>query len=263
MMTAEHRRPLAAFLLVFAGACLIMGNGLRTQVVDILIGSGAPSGLITAIAPDMVLGHSLKGASVQLRPKARAEVPVTALSVVPPDVERDAVVKPTVSAVQESASSQTTARGQANHLAGHAAKLHGHATRTGSTKTGAGKAPAVTTPTTAKPAALAPAPGGEPIRAAPLQGFAPAPAEAAVTTSDRHAHEGHVRNHEVGPPPRGDSRHDDSRGDSRHSDSRHSDSRDPESRHGDSRGDSRHSDPRHSDPRHGHSHQGDSRGHRP
>ncbi len=76
-MTAEHRRPLAAFLLVFAGACLIMGNGLRTQVVDILIGSGAPTELITAIAPDMVLGQSLKDVPVQLQPQARNQAPAT------------------------------------------------------------------------------------------------------------------------------------------------------------------------------------------
>ncbi len=80
MMTAEHRRPFAAFLLVFAGACLIMGNGLRTQVVDILIGSGAPNELITAIAPDMVLGQSLKDVPVQLKPQARDEVPAKSQS---------------------------------------------------------------------------------------------------------------------------------------------------------------------------------------
>ena len=39
-----------------------MGNGLRTQVVEVLIGAGAPRELIIAIAPDMVLGYSLNNA---------------------------------------------------------------------------------------------------------------------------------------------------------------------------------------------------------
>ena len=66
-MTAEHRRPLAAFLLVFAAACLIVGNGLRTQVVEVLIGAGAPRELIIAIAPDMVLGYTLNNAPARPR----------------------------------------------------------------------------------------------------------------------------------------------------------------------------------------------------
>ena len=43
MMTAEHRKPLVAFFLVFAAACLIMGNGMRSQVVEVLIDAGAPA----------------------------------------------------------------------------------------------------------------------------------------------------------------------------------------------------------------------------
>jgi hypothetical protein len=62
MMAAEHRRPLAAFLMVFAVACVIIGNGLRTQVVEVLIGSGAPQEVITAVAPDMLLGEALRRA---------------------------------------------------------------------------------------------------------------------------------------------------------------------------------------------------------
>ena len=58
-MTAEHRKPLVAFFLVFAAACLIMGNGMRTQVVEVLIKAGAPPELIIAVSPDMVLGESL------------------------------------------------------------------------------------------------------------------------------------------------------------------------------------------------------------
>lgn len=79
MMDAEHRRPLAALLLVFAAACMIMGDGLRTQVVEVLVGAGAPRQLITAIAPDTVLGQSLINApqAPQARPPAPREVPAT------------------------------------------------------------------------------------------------------------------------------------------------------------------------------------------
>jgi hypothetical protein len=66
MMAAEHRRPFAAFLMVFAVACVIIGNGLRTQVVEVLIDSGAPQEVITAVAPDMLLGEALRRA-----PKSR------------------------------------------------------------------------------------------------------------------------------------------------------------------------------------------------
>ncbi len=74
MMTAEHRKPLVAFFLVFAAACLIMGNGMRTQVVEVLIRAGAPRELITAVSPDMVLGESLTSAPTS---QAVREVPAT------------------------------------------------------------------------------------------------------------------------------------------------------------------------------------------
>ena len=75
MLTAEHRRPLAAFLLVFAVACVVMGNGLRKQVVEVLISSGAPHDLISAIAPDLVLGQALKDVPPKARPEARPRAP--------------------------------------------------------------------------------------------------------------------------------------------------------------------------------------------
>ncbi len=56
MITAEHRKPLVAFFLVFAAACLIMGSGLRTQVVEVLIKAGAPPEVITAVSACSVLG---------------------------------------------------------------------------------------------------------------------------------------------------------------------------------------------------------------
>jgi hypothetical protein len=51
-----------------------MGNGMRTQVVEVLIRAGAPTELITAVSPDMVLGETLTSA-----PKSQTvrEVPAT------------------------------------------------------------------------------------------------------------------------------------------------------------------------------------------
>jgi hypothetical protein len=74
MMSAEHRKPFAAFLVIFAAACMILGNGLRHQVINVLVGAGAPRELIAAIAPDVVLGQSLNDAP-QTRPQAHAAVP--------------------------------------------------------------------------------------------------------------------------------------------------------------------------------------------
>lgn len=71
-MSAEQRKPLAAFVMVFAAACLIMGQGLRTHVLDVLVSSGAPRQLIAAIAPDMVLGQAL-----ERKPRVRAQAPPT------------------------------------------------------------------------------------------------------------------------------------------------------------------------------------------
>ena len=76
-MTAEHRRPFAAFLLVFAFACVIMANGLRDQVVEVFVELRAPRPLITAVLPDIVLGHSLRDAppAPQPRPRPRSSRP--------------------------------------------------------------------------------------------------------------------------------------------------------------------------------------------
>ena len=89
MISAEHRRPLAAFLLVFAAACLILGQGLRDRVVDVFVGSGAPRTVVGAIAPDLVLNPSLDQA-----PKA----PVKAVAVPggKPASSLDEVVRQTV-----------------------------------------------------------------------------------------------------------------------------------------------------------------------
>lgn len=60
MMTAEHRRPFAAFMLLLAFACAVMANGLRDQVVKVFVSSGAPRPLISAVLPDIVLGQTLR-----------------------------------------------------------------------------------------------------------------------------------------------------------------------------------------------------------
>lgn len=72
MLSAEHRRPLAAFFLVLAVAALIMTNGMRTQIVRQLISAGAPKSVIGALAPDMVLGQSLRHVAVRPEPTPQA-----------------------------------------------------------------------------------------------------------------------------------------------------------------------------------------------
>ena len=52
MISAEHRRPLAAFLLVLGFAAVVMANGLRDQVVRVFVDSGAARPLISAVVPD-------------------------------------------------------------------------------------------------------------------------------------------------------------------------------------------------------------------
>ena len=69
-MNAEHRRPFAAFLLVCAFGVAIMANGLRDQVVRVFVDSGAPRPLISAVVPDIVLGHSLRNAPAAPEPAA-------------------------------------------------------------------------------------------------------------------------------------------------------------------------------------------------
>lgn len=75
MMTAEHRRPFAAFVLVFAFACFVMANGLREQVVRVFVDSGAPRPLISAVVPDIVLGRSLHHAPPAPKPAADLATP--------------------------------------------------------------------------------------------------------------------------------------------------------------------------------------------
>jgi hypothetical protein len=72
MLSAEHRRPLAAFFLVLAVAAFIMTNGMRTQIVRQLISAGAPPSVIGALAPDMVLGQSLRHVAVRPEPTPQA-----------------------------------------------------------------------------------------------------------------------------------------------------------------------------------------------
>jgi len=105
MMTAEHRKPLVAFFLVFAAACLIMGNGMRSQVVEVLIGAGAPRELIAAVSPDIVLGQSLTSAPT---PQAVREVPASVNGPVQADeddVEASGSPSPIQSAIESAVAS--------------------------------------------------------------------------------------------------------------------------------------------------------------
>src|SRR4051794_40754656 len=77
MLNAEHRRPFAAFLLVLAFASVVMANGLREQVVRVFVDSGGPRPLISAVVPDIVLGHSLRHAPDKAPASAAAEVPAS------------------------------------------------------------------------------------------------------------------------------------------------------------------------------------------
>ena len=73
MMIAEHRKPFAAFLLLFGFALVVMANGLRDQVVRVLVDSGASRPLISAVVPDIVLGRSLQDLPAALAPAPVAE----------------------------------------------------------------------------------------------------------------------------------------------------------------------------------------------
>ena len=75
MLDAEHRKPLAAFLLVSVVAALIIGNGLRTDVITRVLERGAPRGVATALAPDLVLGSALRGEVSRSPREVPQEVP--------------------------------------------------------------------------------------------------------------------------------------------------------------------------------------------
>ncbi len=150
MLSAEHRRPFAAFLLVCAAAAVIIGTGMRTQVVDRMVEAGAPRALVGAVAPDMVLGGSLRSA-----PLPRAEAPSAASlgiassegpSVVSPDD-----LEPTTS--PDGTSPQP--RPRADAAAGRP-RLTTQAAQTIGQGSGGQAAPVVVRPSIPKPAAPAP-----------------------------------------------------------------------------------------------------------
>ena len=58
MISNEHKKAFMAFVVVAGVAALIMANGLRAQAVEVLIEVRAPRPLISALAPDMVLGRT-------------------------------------------------------------------------------------------------------------------------------------------------------------------------------------------------------------
>jgi hypothetical protein len=62
-MRAEHRRPLAAFVLVALACALVVGQSLRTATVQGLIDRGLPLTVLIPIAPDMLFTIDASGAN--------------------------------------------------------------------------------------------------------------------------------------------------------------------------------------------------------
>lgn len=127
MITPEHRRPLMAFAFVALAALLILGNGLRARVVSQLVEGEAPAPLVTALAPDLVLGHRVLAAE-QPRPHVRVTDKPT------PEAAAPAEARPGMPAGPESATSVDRAvpagtKGAARHRSqkagsGHASRSH-------------------------------------------------------------------------------------------------------------------------------------------
>ncbi len=159
MMTAEHRRPFAAFLLVFGFACVVLVNGLREQVVRVFVDSGAPRPLISAVVPDIVLGHSLHHAPVQTPAKATSEP--NAAPVRPGRSSRGpSRSRPQVAPVAPTGPATTVRHAHPQHHATHVTKAHAatpaapvHQPRTPTTPTGPSTPSMPSTPTEPTPAA--------------------------------------------------------------------------------------------------------------
>ena len=62
-MRAEHRRPLAAFVLVALACALVVGQSLRTATLQGLVDRGLPLTVLIPIAPDMLFTIGLSGDS--------------------------------------------------------------------------------------------------------------------------------------------------------------------------------------------------------
>ena len=60
-MRAEHRRPLAAFVLVALACALVVGQSLRTATVQRLVDRGLPLSVLVPIAPDMLFTIDASG----------------------------------------------------------------------------------------------------------------------------------------------------------------------------------------------------------
>ena len=53
-MSAEHKRPLAAFILVALACAFVVGQAVRTAAVQQLVNAGIPLTVLAPIAPDML-----------------------------------------------------------------------------------------------------------------------------------------------------------------------------------------------------------------
>ena len=62
-MRAEHRRPLAAFVLVALACALVVGQSLRTATLQGLVDRGLPLTVLIPIAPDMLFTIDASGAN--------------------------------------------------------------------------------------------------------------------------------------------------------------------------------------------------------
>ena len=63
MLSAEHRRPLAAFILVALVCALVVGQSVRNATLKRLVDGGLPLGVLVPIAPDMLFTIGLSGDS--------------------------------------------------------------------------------------------------------------------------------------------------------------------------------------------------------
>jgi hypothetical protein len=61
MLSAEHRRPLAAFILVALVCALVVGQAVRHATLQRLVDGGLPLGVLVPIAPDMLFTIDASG----------------------------------------------------------------------------------------------------------------------------------------------------------------------------------------------------------
>jgi hypothetical protein len=184
MISAEHRKPLAALLVVFAAACLILANGLRADVAHVLVGSGPPREVTSAVVPDMVLGQSLHHAPAPATEKKSSPAAQGARAPQAPTLAVAASVSRTTTATITSPRHLAAAHSRtAQPRSGHTRTVRHHATKP-VTKP-ASHAASAHTPTQAAPAAD-PVAGASP-KPVPAKGSGPVTGTSVVTAPIRVA----------------------------------------------------------------------------